>query len=197
MIGIKSLHVSLGLRVGTTPSTLRICSEQALRANPPFKSVEEYYRISISVPFLDHLSSQLDLRFTPEKIEVLKKGFLLIPFHMFEALQKCNGVQSWKSDLSDFIDRYESDLPLFRNTDTELEIWLHFWSSKRSETLIVKETLRDSGSIDIYKNHISVHLCSSPNLSNDPNYHLSMRTMYFSITTSQDVFTKYYDARTT
>ena len=113
MIGIKSLHVSLAQRVRTTPSTPRICSKQALRANPPFKSVEEYYRISISVPFLDHLSSQLDLRFTLEKIEVLKKGFLLIPFHMFEALQKCNGVQNWKSDLSDFIDRYESDLPLF------------------------------------------------------------------------------------
>ena len=59
--------VSLAQRVGTTPSTPRICSKQALRANPPFKSVEEYYRISISLPFLDHLSSQLDFRFTPEK----------------------------------------------------------------------------------------------------------------------------------
>ena len=47
------------------------------------------------------------------------------------------------------------------------------------------------------KNHISVQFCSSPNLSNNPNYHLPMRTMYFSITISQGVFTKYFDARTT
>ena len=141
--------VSLAQRVGTTPSTPRTCSKQILRANPPFTSVEEYYRISISVPFLDHLSSQLDLRFTPEKIKVLKKGFLLIPSHMFEALQKCNGAQSWKNDLSDFIDRYKSDLPLFRNTDTELDIWLHFWSSKRSEILPKKlsETLETAASM--------------------------------------------------
>ena len=141
--------VSLAQRVGTTPSTPRTCSKQILRANPPFTSVEEYYRISISVPFLDHLSSQLDLRFTPEKTKVLKKGFLLIPSHMFEALQKCNGAQSWKNDLSDFIDRYKSDLPLFQNTDTELDIWLHFWSSKRSEILPKKlsETLETAASM--------------------------------------------------
>ena len=56
---------------------------------------------------------------------------------------------------------------------------------KLSETLETRE---------VYEN---VYFCSSRNLSNDPNSHLSMRTIYFLITTSQDVFTKYYDARTT
>ena len=60
--------VSLLQRVQNISSIPSTCNKQALRANPPFTSVEEYYyRISISVPFLDHLSSQLDLHFTPEK----------------------------------------------------------------------------------------------------------------------------------
>ena len=41
---------------------------------------------------------------------------------------------------------------------------------KLSETLETRE---------VYENHISVHFCSSPNLSNNPNYQLSMRTMLF------------------
>ena len=62
---------------------------------------------------------------------------------MSEALQKCNGVQCWKNDLSDFTDRYKSDLPFFRNTDAGLDIRLQIWSNKRSETLAKKpsETL--------------------------------------------------------
>ena len=43
--------------------TLRICSRQA-RANHPSSTIEEYYRRSLAIPFLDHLESQIDTRFT-------------------------------------------------------------------------------------------------------------------------------------
>ena len=54
-----------------------------------------------------------------------------------------------KNNLSEFIDRYENDLPLFRNTDTELDIWLHLWSCQRSDTLPknISETLDTAASM--------------------------------------------------
>ena len=134
---------NLAKSVGTSPSTPRICSNQTMRANPPSQSREEYYRITISSPFLDHLISQLDLRFSPDKIEIMKKGFLLVPFYMTEIIQASDDIELWKKGVSVFVERYEDDLTLFRNTDTELDIWHTYWSSKSPKSLpkTLSETL--------------------------------------------------------
>ena len=125
--------VNLAKSVGTSPSAPRLCSNQTMRANPPSHSTEEYYRITISSPFLDHLISQLDLRFSPDKIEIMKKGFLLVPFYMTEIIQASGDVELWKKEVSVFVERCEHDLTLFRNTDIELDIWHTYWSSKSPE----------------------------------------------------------------
>ena len=88
--------VNLAKSVGTSPLTPRICSNQTMRANPPSQSTEEYYRITVSSPLLDHLISQLDLRFSPDKIEIMKKGFLLVPFYMTGIIQASDDVELWK-----------------------------------------------------------------------------------------------------
>ena len=137
------LAVNLTKSIGTSPSTPRICSNQTMRANPPSQSTEEYCRIIISSPFLDHLISQLDLRFSPDKIEIMKKGFLSVPFYMTEIIQASDDVELWKKEVSVFVERYEDDLTLFHNTDTELDIWHTYWSSKSPKSLPKKlsETL--------------------------------------------------------
>ena len=135
--------VNLAKSVGTSPLTPRICSNQTMRANPPSQSTEEYYRITISSLLLDHLISQLDIRFSPNKIEIMKKGFLLVPFYMTGIIQASGDVELWKKEVSVFVERYEDDLTPFRNTDTELDIWHTYWSSKSPKSLPKKlsETL--------------------------------------------------------
>ena len=73
----------------------------------------------------------------------MKKGFLLVPFYMTEIIQASGDVELWKKEVSVFVERYEDDLTLFHNTDTELDIWHTYWSSKSPKSLPKKlsETL--------------------------------------------------------
>ena len=41
----------------TTP---RLCHRQTARDNHPAISVEEYYRRSLAIPFIDHLNSEIE-----------------------------------------------------------------------------------------------------------------------------------------
>ena len=50
-----------------------ISQKQQHRANQPYQSVEEYFRHSVTIPFLDHLISELSLRF----VEHTKKAALV------------------------------------------------------------------------------------------------------------------------
>lgn len=52
----------------------RLCGRQTLKENYHVQTPEEYYRVSISVPFLDHLLTQLDARFATEQL-LQAKGF--------------------------------------------------------------------------------------------------------------------------
>ena len=50
----------------------RRCSRQTARENHPGSTVEEYYRRSLAVPFLDHLISELETRFTSHSLTAMK-----------------------------------------------------------------------------------------------------------------------------
>ena len=64
--------VELGSKIGTVPTSPRICSQQTLRENPAAKTSEEYYRRALTAPFLDHMVIQIDLRFTDQNLEIMK-----------------------------------------------------------------------------------------------------------------------------
>lgn len=44
--------------VGEIPSKPRSCARQKHRSNAEAESVEDWYRINVAVPFLDHISHQ-------------------------------------------------------------------------------------------------------------------------------------------
>ena len=50
----------------------RRCSRQTARDNHPGSTVEEYYRRSLAVPFLDHLISEIEIRFTSHSLTAMK-----------------------------------------------------------------------------------------------------------------------------
>jgi len=53
----------------TTP---RLCHRQTARDNHPDKSVEEYYRRSLAILFIEHLKSEIESRFTEHSVLALK-----------------------------------------------------------------------------------------------------------------------------
>ena len=54
----------MGDAVHVEPSKCRVSGYQKHRPNAPTETVEDHYRINIAVPFLDHISVQLDQRFS-------------------------------------------------------------------------------------------------------------------------------------
>lgn len=54
--------VDLGSDLGTEPSVPRTASRQRHRENTPHDSPEEYYRRTLFVPFLDHITQEMSSR---------------------------------------------------------------------------------------------------------------------------------------
>ena len=49
--------------VVVSPLKPRTCSRQTLRANAPSETPQDYYRINLTTPFIDHLFMELNTRF--------------------------------------------------------------------------------------------------------------------------------------
>ena len=96
----------------------RISQRQQHRANQPFESVEEYFRHSVTIPFLDHLISELSFRFD----EHTKKAALvqhLLPVRICST----SSVQ----DIDQAVAFYGNDLPNKSIIDEEYERWKGKW----------------------------------------------------------------------
>ena len=48
---------------GVQPSRPRAVKRQTMRADAPADTVEDYYRLSLSIPFIDHILSEFQSRF--------------------------------------------------------------------------------------------------------------------------------------
>ena len=106
---IKSLADDLNIPV-TTP---RIASRQVHRANVPADSPETYYRRNIMIPFLDHITTELESRFGPvhqTKIKLLG----LIP----------SVAATYPSaSIKEVGELYKADLPSPQLLSTEFNRW--------------------------------------------------------------------------
>ena len=68
-------------QVDATVKKPRINSRQTLRSNTPAETVEDYFRLNLSVPFIDHLLNELRTRFFEMNYTAVK-GFSVIPSFM-------------------------------------------------------------------------------------------------------------------
>ena len=50
-------------QVEVEPTLPRMCKRQTLRSNPSVTDTESYYRISVTIPFLHHVSQEFDARY--------------------------------------------------------------------------------------------------------------------------------------
>lgn len=111
--------VRLADSVGTVPSSPRTARVQIHRANTPADTPSEYYRRVISIPFLDHLSSQIQTRFSQRNVAILD-AFYALPSSLFSD-------PTWMEKFSRFLSLYKLDLPEPRFLKTELKSWENYW----------------------------------------------------------------------
>lgn len=106
--------VKFAKTVGTTPSVKRIAG-QTLHENYSTSTPKEYYRVALTVPFLDQVISELENRFS-EQHRVHANVFFVI-------LSVILKNEDWKSFIRQFSQQYKSDLPSKLNLEVEMNEW--------------------------------------------------------------------------
>lgn len=109
----------------------RVVGRQTLRSNVEAQNLEEYFRRSIFLPFLDHLISQLEDRFSGRSQDAIKALYLLPK----------NLGKLEDDTVKKILSCYESDLPSSVDFKQELALWRRFWSSRNELPSTVSDTL--------------------------------------------------------
>lgn len=122
----------IATKLNTEIKMPRLCGRQQHRENVPAEGVEEYYRKSLSVPFLDHMIVELNTRFIDGQQHV-PGGNAVIP----ELLQENT---TWKDDFKGFTHAYQDDLES-NSVEAELDLWERWWNNKSCLPATAQETL--------------------------------------------------------
>ena len=96
-IGIKKAKklaekVDLSEANMTTPCT---CSRQIYQSNQPVQSTKQYFHVSLTIPFLDHVSADLEFRFPGDEL-TQHRGLYTIRYVML------NESSDWKKIIHGF-----------------------------------------------------------------------------------------------
>lgn len=118
--GVKSISVLLNVDE-TMP---RICGRQKNRNNVPFKDIEEFYRRTIFIPYLDDLLCSLKQRFISHKDTIMSLQYVLPSL----------AVDNPFSCLKPAVQFYEDDLPGYQDIiEAEFKLWQSKWKTVGSK----------------------------------------------------------------
>lgn len=94
--------VRMAEKIGTTPDMPRIAKRQIHRSNTPAATPEEYYRLNLAIPFLDHISNEFEQQFTGLSAKCGKLIGLVPTVLMSEDVEP---------DFEEVVNTYTDDLP--------------------------------------------------------------------------------------
>ena len=117
--------LSLAEKIGLEENKPRTVGKQTTRANPPYQSISEYYKRTVTIPLIDHIHSALQARFDLDSINVYK-GLSIVPMKMISL--KSNGID-WKQEFKTVSSFYADDLPVPLALDAELRLWETYWET--------------------------------------------------------------------
>uniref|UniRef100_A0A1X7UA98 TTF-type domain-containing protein n=2 Tax=Amphimedon queenslandica TaxID=400682 RepID=A0A1X7UA98_AMPQE len=119
---------------GVQISMPRVTKRQQNRLNPEFTSPEDYYKKTITIPFLDHMIADIGSRFSTHTKQAASLEKILPT--------KIND-DSALSDLSEAIKLYSDDLPNHEILDEEYSRWKSKWlTSNDSRPATLQEALK-------------------------------------------------------
>lgn len=113
--------------VNVQPSKPRTCGRQVHRANALSEddSVEGYYKVNLTIPFLDHLLTEFESRFDVLKSQALS-AFTLLP-----------NLAAQEVPQADSFTYFLDDLPSQATLSQELDLWHSFWCAVPSEERLI------------------------------------------------------------
>ena len=121
---------------------LRVVGTQIHISNAPAESVSDYYKITITIPRLDHLMCELDYGFDSSKTEAIFNGLVIVPAKLIAIVQQPEKGH-WKEKFSLFANFIWDDLPNALSLDNELDLWEASWISyKGSRSDNISNTLK-------------------------------------------------------
>ena len=107
-----------------------------MRENYSTSTPEEYYRVALTIPFLDQVISELKNRFSKQH-RVHANGFFVIPDVILEN-------KDWRSFVREFSQQYESDMPSKLNLEVEMNMWEQFWTLEKSKKNKIPDTIMET-----------------------------------------------------
>lgn len=145
---------SMAEEAGVTIVKPRAIGRQTLRNNVPSENVEEYFRRSIFLPFVDCLIAQLKERFSGRASDAIQAMYL-IPSLVFKMSTQYDRV------IEAITSYYGDDLPQPGDIDQEIRLWKRKWSSTaeddRPQTLSqTLKKVRNDGEEKIYPNIVTI-----------------------------------------
>ena len=135
----------------------RVCAKQRHRENNPADNASDYFKINISIPFLDHLLQELSNRFS-EKKSIVIKGLSFIPKIMRKQYQPVV-ICDKRSHSEAFVDHSESS-PKYTIVDHSSSNAEEQWKKKADQINIQRLDKRWK---EDFKNLCSQYLDDLPN----------------------------------
>ncbi len=111
---------ALANSVDVVPTKRRITVKQNYRANISTESVEDHYRVNLFYPFIDHITSELDERFSESN-----EPALLVAYLVPKSLKKLTEEREQR-----MVKWYHEDLPYPNTVEQEIECWRHKFHSE-------------------------------------------------------------------
>ena len=108
-------------RIFITVQKPRTCQVKRNRANTPGETVEDYYRRNLTIPFLDHLINELEVRFGSGEQETAMQCLLAVPSILLAS------KETWMTSFRRFCTFYEDLLPSPLSLDAEMTLWQRKW----------------------------------------------------------------------
>ena len=118
--------------VNVQPSKPRSCGRQINRPNVVTTTIEEWYKVNVAIPFVDHIITDLESRFSP----LAKRAsslLCLVP----SILCTCANL-----DFSSVVEMYSSDLPSPQLFDQELGRWKHMFMNSVERPSVCADALK-------------------------------------------------------
>ena len=114
--------MTIAQSVGVEECTPRLASRQQHRQNIPAQSPTDYYRLNLTIPLLDHLVNEIELRFDENSSQNVTEFLALLP----ATISKSHSVID-RGTFPSVLQLYEDDLPASLSLDAELDLWQQHW----------------------------------------------------------------------
>ena len=115
-------------KVSINEAKPRTAAFQKNRNNVPSESVSDYFKNVVTIPLLNHLLTQLNVRFDSASVMVYG-GLVIVPVKMLSLYHK---NIDWRQKFRPFAEFYRSDLPCYKALEAELDLWEAYWLNDTS-----------------------------------------------------------------